>query len=361
MKIKNIKLRNFRNYSNLYVEFNPNINIIVGNNAQGKTNLLESILYLSTTRSHRVNQDQIMIKENEKFANIECELISTINKKIQIVIHENGKSLFVQGKQILKSSEFIGIINAVLFSPRDIDIFEDSPRIRRKLMDIEIGKINKQYMISLNNYSKLLKDRNNLLKNNSSDKVLFESIEKQMIDNQITIINFRRKFISVINQIINNYYQKLSCTNDVVKVNYECCIEKEEVLEIINEFKSKYDKNFERDLFLKSTSFGIHRDDLTFKLNDKDVSSFASQGQRRMVILAFKLSLIDYIKSLINDYPILLLDDVLSELDDTRKNKLFEVIPSNIQTIITTTNLINNLDNLNYKVIKILDGRLMED
>lgn len=353
MKILTLKLKNFRNYTTCKVDFASTITILIGDNGQGKTNLLESILYLSTTRSFRVDDDKLMIKKGEQFSSIEASIQVNTIKKLQVILHPEGKSLFAMGNKISRSSDFIGIVNAVLFAPSDIELFEDSPKVRRRLMDIEIGKINKHYMKALNNYTKLVKDRNQLLKNQVLDHTLFKSLEDLMIQQQGFIIKQRQVFIDKINETLTQYYQALSNSSHNIHIQYECCIQQQEDFE--KEFAYKYQRLFDKDLALKMTTFGIHREDLTFYFDEFKVEDFTSQGQRRLIILAFKLALIEYIKEYSKELPILLLDDVLSELDEKRRRNLFKVLNKDIQTIITTTGIDDDLGISNYKVIKIVD------
>lgn len=362
MIIKELRLRNFRNFDNCHISFNPNINIITGLNGQGKTNLLESLVFLSTTKSHRVNEDQKMIKIGTEFSNIDCLFNDGIDYRIGAVIHQKGKSLLINKQYISKTSEFIGLLNVILFSPSDINIFDDSPRIRRKLINLEINKVNKKYIDSLNNYQKLLKERNVTLKSNKIDSVYLNILEDQMINHQIVILKERNKLIKIINKNINLYFQKIIGEDITIEVEYLSCVNYEEE-NLSKLLKDMYISNFEKDRFTQVTNSGIHRDDLLFKMNGQDVNDYASQGQRRVVVMAFKLSLIDYIKSITNKPPILLLDDVLSELDINKQRNLLSCIDNDIQTIITTSVLSNSLKTLNkqlnIQVIK--EGKIQEN
>ena len=360
MIIKELKLRNFRNFKNCHISFIPNINIITGLNGQGKTNLLESLVFLSTTKSHRVNEDQKMIKINTEFSNIDCLYNDGIDYKIGAVIHQKGKSLLINKQYISKSSEFIGLLNVILFSPSDINIFNDSPRVRRKLMDLEITKVNKKYVNCLNNYQKLLKERNITLKNEKIDSIYLNTLEDQMIENQKYIIEERIKFIENINENINKYFKKINGEDLNIEIEYLSCVDcNEKNLDEL--LKDMYISNFERDRYTQLTNSGIHRDDLLFKIDNQNVNDYASQGQRRVVIMSFKLSLIEYIKKVTKKIPVLLLDDVLSELDIKRQTNLLNCIEDEIQTIITTSVLSNNLRNLNknINIKEIKDGKII--
>ena len=343
MKIRNLNLVNFRNYSKLNVNFHPELNVIIGNNGQGKTNLLESIYLLSTTRSFRLTKDYYLIKENSKYAVIEATIKTAINNNLKIVIYDKGKSLFVANNQINKNSEFIGILNAVLFSPGDIEIFNNSPASRRKFLNVEIGKLSKNYMGNLNNYHKLLKDRNILLKANTIDEVLIATLNQQMVFEQIEIIKQRKLLLDFINEKINKYYNFLANSKDIIKIVYSSCIKDYNNIKL--ELEKMYLNNFPKDKLYHFTLNGIHKDDLIFYFNNQILNNYASQGQKRMVLLAYKFALAEFIKKMTNETPILLLDDVLSELDTKVRERLFKLMNKDMQVFITTT----DLNNLNIK------------
>lgn len=337
MKLKSIHLRDFRNYESLDLSLNPNINVFIGDNAQGKTNLLESIYFLSTGRSHRIQDEALCIRSNQMMGM--CRAVVEHHGEIQlkVVIHDKGKTLFYQNQPLKKSSEFIGKMNAVMFSPSDMDLFETSPKARRKLIDVELGKINPFYMDSLNQYLKVLKERNLYLKGNHLDEAYLEVLTNKLVDLQCDIIRYKTGFIDCLNQIISRYYQRLSISNSVIRIHYSGPVEWSDTIK--SDLLDKYQKSLERDKYLKMTHIGVHRDDFEFYIDDKEVISVASQGQRRLIIVALKCSLIEVIEEMTGSKPILLLDDVFSELDIKRREALFDVLHQNTQTIITTTDL----------------------
>ena len=337
MKLKSIHLRDFRNYESLDLSLNPNINVFIGDNAQGKTNLLESIYFLSTGRSHRIQDEALCIRSNQMMGM--CRAVVEHHGEIQlkVVIHDKGKTLFYQNQPLKKSSEFIGKMNAVMFSPSDMDLFETSPKARRKLIDVELGKINPFYMDSLNQYLKVLKERNLYLKGNHLDEAYLEVLTNKLVDLQCEIIRYKTGFIDCLNQIISRYYQRLSISNSVIRIHYSGPVEWSDTIK--SDLLDKYQKSLERDKYLKMTHIGVHRDDFEFYIDDKEVISVASQGQRRLIIVALKCSLIEVIEEMTGSKPILLLDDVFSELDIKRREALFDVLHQNTQTIITTTDL----------------------
>ncbi len=361
MIIEKIECKNFRNLENLSVSFSDKINVIVGMNGQGKTNLLESIYYLSTTRSFRTSNDSDLIMYDSNISRIDCLMVDDYHKKsLRCLIHENGKSCFISKNPISKTSEFIGNLNAVLFVPSDVDIFSSSPRNRRKMMDIEIGKVDNLYSLYLNKYNTLMKDRNSFFKLGKDDNNLLDILEQQMVDYQTKIITKRIEFIKMINEEMNKYYKIISEDNANIYCKYKSISEKINYLNK-DEFLQVLKDSRDRDRILKSTSLGIHRDDLEFMMNDKYLDSIASQGQRRMVVLSLKFVFIEFVLYKKNKYPILLLDDVLSELDLNKKKNLFSVIPKEVQTILTTTDideLINDI-RLNINVLKISEGKLI--
>lgn len=356
MYIKNIQLRNFRNYENAYIEFNPSINLITGANAQGKTNLLESLVYLSLTRSHRIVDDKKLIRNDEMFAGIDCNFVDTDEKDIEVIIHPNGKTLMIHKSPLKKSSEFIGLLNVVLFSPDDLRIFNDQPKERRRVMNQEITKVSTKYLLSLNQFQMYLKDRNALLKSEKIDLNYLDILDEQMSKVEAQIIRERRKFIEVIQSVISKIYQELSGSEIKLEVMYKTFIEdteelEEKILEIHRESRQK-------DMEYHITKVGIHLDDLIFKMDDQNLIYFASQGQKRMVMLSFKLALLNYIKLMTKKQPILLLDDVLSELDYSRQKKLLQMVQLDFQCIITTTEIPDFLKHADMTEFRIEGGKI---
>ena len=255
----------------------------------------------------------------------------------------------IHQKPVSRSSEFIGKLNAVLFAPSDLELFEAPPKVRRRLMDVEIGKVSPRYMQALSAMMKLLKERNSLLKREHLDNAMLEVLDQQMIEQQLTIIAMRRQFIAKMNESLSRTYSALAEEEAQVSAAYHTITEQTEPDAMREEISRKLLENRERDRILKTTSSGVHRDDLSFQLNGRDVLSYASQGQRRMIVLAWKLSLIDFIAERLNELPVLLLDDVLSELDQQKRVNLFSLISPEIQTFITTTEIAELLPFLSRK------------
>ena len=343
MLVKTLKLNNYRNYSNYSLEFNPNLNIIIGSNGIGKTNILESIMVVSNTKSFRTANDQDLIKKDSEYLKIEVESDSD---KYKVVINTKNKSLYINDNLAKRTSDFIGKLNAILFKPSDLEIYNDSPNERRKILDLEIGKINQNYLRALLKYNSLLKDKNKLLKELEIDETLLLLIEKTMVPNIKIIIQERQKFINEINNYISEYYKQISGCENKIEIKYKKCCEENLIEESIISSK-------EKDKYYHYTTFGPHRDDFEFIIDDYDVNSIASQGQKRMILIAFKFSLIEYIKNNANITPILLLDDILSELDKDNQERLLSMMPEDAQVIITNTDINNiNIDK-EYKLIEI--------
>lgn len=351
MIIKKLNLRNFRNYEKQEIEFQPGLNIIIGNNAQGKTNLLESLVILSLTKSYRILNDQDLIRNGKEHSEISCYFMDEKEKRIDVVIHQNGKTLMINKNICKKSSEFIGLLNVVLFSPDDLSLFNDSPRTRRKLMNQEITKVSPTYLKALTQYHTLLKNRNSILKEMNPDQNYLDILDKQMIQVEKYIIQERRKFINIINEKMIDIYKKLSGDDVKVNVHYACCIKEDDDIE--KQLSNMYKSCRKKDLDYHMSTCGIHREDMIFKMDDKDIILLASQGQKRMAVLSFKIALLYYIEKITNKKPVLLLDDVLSELDETRQRRLLEMIQRPYQCLITATDVpqyLKNNVNVMYQV-----------
>jgi DNA replication and repair protein RecF len=338
MRITSLTLRNFRNYVSCSLILSEGVTLFLGSNAQGKTNLLEAIYLLSTTRSHRVYDESQCIRRGENTANLGVQVEEDGARfMLGMILHPDGKTLTFQKQALKRTSEFIGKLNAVLFSPSDMDLFETSPRERRKLMDVEMGKISVPYLTHLNRYQKVLKERNAYLKEKNIDLSYLEVLTKQCIDSQIDIIELRHRFIDDLNEHLQEYFMKISVSDVKVWATYKAPVEGREGIE--KQLIEKFAKNSERDLVFRQTHLGVHRDDIEFTMEGVPVETFASQGQKRMMVLAIKCALIAMIEKRTDRKPILLLDDVLSELDAIRRKALFTALDPTLQTLITTTDL----------------------
>lgn len=322
--IKKIELKNIRLFKNNSFNFNKNIVIFKGMNAVGKTTILESIYFSIMLKSPRTNTDYDLISFGAKLGVIKL----SCNKEYKVVLN-NEKKAFINDIEVKNLKEYIGINNVVMFSPNDLDLIYGSPSVRRKFLDINISQISKAYLNNLNEYKKVLKLRNEILKKEKIDNILLNVTTKKLIEIAKEIIKFRYEFIKEINSNI------ASISDELIELEYMPSTSFKSIEEDFN-------KSLELDIFNKCTNKGPHRDDIVFFVNKKE-SNYASQGQVRTIVLALKLTLIKIIKKYKNNNPIILLDDVLSELDDSRRNKLFSMLDSNYQIFISTTEL-NNID-----------------
>ena len=341
MLIRSVRLNDYRNYVRGVFTFDPHLNIIIGKNGTGKTNLLESIVVVSNTKSYRTNDDRDLIRKGREFARIE---LNSDENEFRVVINKKGKSLFIDETLIRKTSDFIGRINAVLFKPSDLELFTQSPGERRKLLDIEISKVSRRYIDALLKYNRLLKDKNRLLKENEPDKVLMSVINESMVPLIKTIIEEREGFFEVINEYISPMYAMISGKEVKIEIRYRRC-------SAIDEVEKKIEQTREKDLYYHYATYGTHHEDYDFLMDGYDLNSIASQGQKRMVLIAFKFALIKYIQKQTGQTPVVLLDDILSELDKDNQERLLNVLPLKTQVIITNTD-INNLNiDKTYKLI----------
>ena len=321
------------------------MNIFIGNNAQGKTNILESIVILALTKSHRIGISPNIIKFGKKKAKINGVVRKDkIINKLGVEITENNKKLIINLDEIKKVSDYISNLNVIVFTPDDLDIIKGSPSIRRNLLNIELSQISKVYLNTYNEYNKLLKTRNEYLKlllsNSIADKKYLDVITDKLIDKAIIIYKKRKEFIDKINESINDNYE--SITNDkVLSIKYipNIDIDKFDDESISKVLKNKYESRYQKELNYGMTLYGPHRDDFEFILNEENLKYFGSQGQQKTAIISFKLAEIPIFEEYCNTKPILLLDDIFSELDVKKINKLLKLISNDIQTIVTTTDL----------------------
>lgn len=357
MFLKHILLINFRNYDNLSLDFNKNINIIYGKNGQGKTNLLESIYLLGLTKSHRNNNDNNLIKKNSEFLKVSGLLRNKdFDKKLEIYINNDKKIYKIDNDLIKKKIDYLSNMNVVIFYPDDLMLIKGSPLERRKFLNTEISQLNKSYYKLLSDYEKILKMRNNYLKNNRTyDVNYFNIITDHLIEKAKYIIYFRLKFIKKINNTLSSIYKNIiDLDNFYIKYKSDIDVLENNVDKIKEKLNIQYEKLLNEEFKAKTTLFGPHRDDFEFFLADKNLRDYGSQGQQRSAVISLKLSLINIIKEVIGEKPILLLDDVFSELDDEKKNNLLNYIDGDMQVIITTTD-INNIDEKLVKAAKIIE------
>ncbi len=352
MYISNIKLENFRNYDYEYIEFNNKTNIIFGDNAQGKTNILEAIFISSLGKSFRTNKEKELIKENKNIANVEINFFkNNRNEKINLEIADKRKFL-VNGIPIKKISEIVGKINVVLFTPEDIEILRSDPEKRRKFLNIMISPLRPMYIHILSQYKKVLEQRNNYLKQIKYENKSFDNLDlwdEQLVKYGIKIYEYRKEFIEKINKSIKDIHLKTTENKENIEIKYKTNINKENYLQNLR-------KNQKIDIQKGYTSVGVHRDDFEIFINGKNVSIYGSQGQQRSCIISLKLAEAEVVYEEIGDYPILLLDDFMSELDKKRIKGFLENIKNN-QVLITCTEKIN-LDTMVYNLYKVSEAKV---
>ena len=356
MIIKSIELNNFRNYEVANIEFDKNINILYGDNAQGKTNLLEACYYSAISKSFKSTKDKEIIRFGQDYLSIKT-IIDKNDREyaIDISINNNKKTIKVDNVKINKTSDLLGLLNVILFSPEDLNIIKNGPSERRRFFDNEISQIDRIYLSDLINYNKVLNNRNKLLRDIAFDNSIKDTLDvwdMQLVEYGKKIIKRRREFIDELKYYVKDKHFKISGGKEELIINYEPSIDD-------MFFEDELIGNREKDLKYAQTSVGPHRDDISFKIDGIDIRKFGSQGQKRCSALSLKLSEIDIVSNIIKDKPVLLLDDVLSELDSNRQKFLLESI-SDIQTIITCTGLddfVNNRFDVN-KVFNIVDGNI---
>lgn len=378
MYLKKIFLKNYRNLSKVFLNLNPNVNILVGANGQGKTNFLESIYLLGTGSSHRTNIDQELIGWEKKKTLIQVMLQKQEQDlKITIEIKGKEKKIKINDNPLEKVSDLIGNLNVVLFSPEDLKLVKGGPVNRRKFIDIEVSQVSSYYYHLSKKYSHVLKQRNNLLKEirdrkSNSKKDMLVIWDKQLVEIGSKIIIKRQQVIKKLEILARLAQRQITDGNENLSINYENELLKEsnkknkyenknkESLKLI--FEEKLVNNRNREIKRGYTLIGPHRDDLLLKINEIDVRKYGSQGQQRTVALALKLAELEFMKSETGEYPILLLDDVFSELDKRRKSALFDIITDKIQTFITATEF-NNLKPINFNdslIFKVNKGLIEE-
>ena len=360
MWLKNLSIKQFRNYHNIEIDFNPKLNVFVGRNAQGKTNLLESIYFLALTRSHRTKTDKNLIQ----FEQEQLQVSGILKKKtasipLEIDLTQKGRITKVNYLKQARLSDYIGHMNVVLFAPEDLQLVKGAPAIRRKFIDIELGQIKPIYLSDLSSYNHILKQRNTYLKSTQNiDETFLTVLDDQLVEYGCRIMNHRADFIQKMELFGKEKHFDISDQLEELSIRYKPSVNFVDKEHLAESFHIALQKSRSRDLFKKNTGVGPHRDDMIFMINGME-ASFGSQGQHRSLVLSIKLAEIDLMESITKESPILLLDDVMSELDNTRQLKLLETISHNIQTFITTTSL-DHLQNLpdNLSVFTVDNGQL---
>ena len=360
MIIESIELKNYRNYDKLHMDFSHGTNILYGDNAQGKTNILEAIYVCATTKSHRGSKDKEIIQFDRDESHIKLNVRKRdVPYRIDMHLKKNrAKGVAVNGVPIKKASELFGIVNVVFFSPEDLNLIKTGPAERRRFIDLELCQLNKLYVHSLVQYNKIVTQRNKLLKDIMFRPDYEETLDiwdMQLVQYGREVIRCREAFVGQLNDLIGGIHRQLSGEKESLHISYEPNV-------TVDMFEDTLRKSRPSDLKQRTTLTGPHRDDLSFIINDIDIRRFGSQGQQRTAALSLKLAEIELVKKIVNDYPILLLDDVLSELDGSRQNHLLSGI-NHIQTMITCTGLedfVNNRFRID-KIFKVVSGEVYSE
>lgn len=360
MIIESIELKNYRNYDKLHMDFSHGTNILYGDNAQGKTNILEAIYVCATTKSHRGSKDKEIIQFDRDESHIKLNVRKRdVPYRIDMHLKKNrAKGVAVNGVPIKKASELFGIVNVVFFSPEDLNLIKNGPAERRRFIDLELCQLNKLYVHSLVQYNKIVTQRNKLLKDIMFRPDYEETLDiwdMQLVQYGREVIRCREAFVGQLNDLIGGIHRQLSGEKESLHISYEPNV-------TVDMFEDTLRKSRPSDLKQRTTLTGPHRDDLSFIINDIDIRRFGSQGQQRTAALSLKLAEIELVKKIVNDYPILLLDDVLSELDGSRQNHLLSGI-NHIQTMITCTGLEDFVNNRFWidKIFKVVSGEVYSE
>lgn len=364
MKIKSIDIRNFRNYENIFIDFNDNINIFIGNNGEGKTNILESIYVLAITKSHRAYIDKNLITNSKNIMRL-IGKVDTLNgnKSLELIMNSKGKRVSINKVVSKRVSDYISNLSVVLFSPDDLELVKGSPLIRRKFLNIEIGQLDNKYLYILNDYNQLLKTRNEYLKTINIDNVNMDYLNilnNQLCDKASLIYKYRfeyidnlNKYMSKISKDLSSKEIKLKYINNIDVLNYDENIK--------NILLNKLNMNLRREILVGSTLYGPHKDDIGIYIDNYDAKDYGSQGQQRLCVLCIKFAELELYNEVKKEYPILLLDDMFSELDNIKKNAVVKYLNNSIQVFITSTD-INDIDEKllkNAKVYTIKDGNIV--
>lgn len=354
MIISQLNLTNFRNYRRLEIELNPKMNIFIGKNGAGKTNILEAITILALTKSYRNGAETDLIQFTKEKAKIKGKIKQEKrSKQLSVEITSDKKIVKVNNQVIYRIADYISNLNVVVFTPDDLDIIKGSPTIRRNLLNMELSQISEKYLVTYNEYNKILKTRNEYLKilftNQIADRNYLDILTEKLVEKAVFIYQMRKSYIEKINQEIDHIFYKITGEKSLsIIYNPNISIISFDTEQLKKQLLDIYRKNYKRELNAGMTLFGPHRDDINFLLNQYDMKIYASQGQQKSAVLSYKLATIPIFKEYSLTNPVLLLDDIFSELDINKKNKLLTFISKDIQSIITTT----DLKNISKKALK---------
>lgn len=367
MNLRKINIVNFRNIKKLQISFDKKINIFIGDNAQGKTNILESIYFLALTKSYRTT-DNNLINKDSNFTKVKAEVKdNSVYKNLSVEIKDDNKKVKINNNDIGKISDYITNLNVILVCPEDINILQGTPAERRNFLNIELSQLSKNYIKKYNEFNKILKIRNNYLKmlynSSNPDTRYLDSLTENLIEREIDIYQERNNFINMINKNVSKIYEDIIGINNF-HIEYETNIDFDnfESDHLRERISKKYKNSLRKEIDNGMTLYGPHRDELKFLIGDDDIKLYGSQGQQKVAIIALKLSEIQIFKELTNTDPIILLDDVFSELDIKTRNKLINYINGDIQVIITTndTRGINRKFLDSARIFKVVKGNIIE-
>ncbi len=362
MEIRSLKLINFRNYESLELKFSSETNIIYGQNGMGKTNLVEAIYILGLTKTFRLGNESVIIKKGKNITKIEGLIMDNILNSYKIVVSDTGKHIKIDNNKISKISDYITKVNVILFNPDDLKIIKDTPMTRRRLLNIEISGINKEYLLYLNNYNKLLKQRNSYLKalskKNNFNSDFLNILTAELINTGLKIVAIRQDFITNINKYIADIYFKIT-NKGHLSLNYKSEYKNKTKDQLLN----MYEKNISREIIMGKTLFGPQHDDIEFIVDKEIVKEFSSVGEQKNSVIAFKLAEIKNIEDSLHKKPILILDDLFSELDQEKINNILTLLDDKLQTFITTTEIdfVDPKLLAKSKIFHVINGKVKEE
>lgn len=337
MIIKTLKLTNFRSHALSTFEFSPNLNIITGENAVGKTNVMEAIYYLSLARSFKGVEDSELIKKGSDWGEIRASIKEgETSKDIKVRLNKSARQIFINGKPVSRLSELAKSVNITLFEPKDVMLFRGPPKDRRTFLDISLSKKSNVYLEHISRYEKVLKERNEVLKSDHPDKVLLETTTEMLAKLSAPIVNYRQIYVKDINDILNKITRALTGVQGKIEIIYKPFVDNDE--KFLEHAIAAFKAQEETDLKHKATSIGPHREDFSVNLNGRDIATYGSQGENRMVALALKLSPYFLVEER-DKRPIVVLDDVMSELDSKHQERLIKFLKKFDQVFITATKL----------------------
>ena len=369
MHLKTLTLEHYRNIGHLRLEASPGVNILIGENAQGKTNILESMFVLALMRSHRTHRDRELVGWDSDHAVIEAEVGRRLGDvRLHLVISGQGKKARINGLEQRKLSQFVGTMNVVMFAPEDLEIVKGSPGIRRRFMDMEIAQVHPSYLHHLQQYQRIVAQKNNYFRqaaSGASGDLMLDVWNEQLARAGVKIIRMRQHFITKLQGWADQIHRGITGGREQLTVTYRPSVDfgdEEDETVLFDRFMVKLSQIKEQEIRRGACLIGPHRDDLSFAVNGKDAYAFGSQGQQRTVSLSLKLAELELIRSEVGEYPILLLDDVLSELDRLRQSQLIETFRGKVQTFITTTS-IDSIEAASLKdarMFRVQAGRVIE-